>query len=248
NLANTLQKAILMFPPLKAGGTVLPLSQHRRLPSLKEMDSAINVLTALTLLTAFVAVSMVLFGKTNTTALGIPGDLYQLTLPLGIILFILCIGTLFFFRKSHRPETPIAEIAEEERYYASRKTARIWLDLVLAGVAILLTAESMVKCMELFSHLTHLPFVLTGILAGLIGCFGEMLVVHNFSINPKGRIGDAIVGVSMDNIVTTLGAAIVAIMGGIFLGSNALILIFVIILAANTILIGQISTLKNSLK
>ena len=51
----------------------------------------------------------------------------------------------------------------------------------------------------------------------------------------------------MDNIVTTLGASIVAIMGGIFLGSSALILIFVIILASNTILISQISRMKNSI-
>jgi len=73
------------------------------------------------------------------------------------------------------------------------------------------------------------------------------LVVHNFSVNPKGRIGDAIVGVAMDNIVTTLGAAIVAIMGGIFLGSSSLILIFIIILAANTVLLEQIAKLKNDL-
>jgi len=52
----------------------------------------------------------------------------------------------------------------------------------------------------------------------------------------------------MDNIVTTMGAAIVAIMGGIFLGSNSLILIFVIILTTNTLLIEQISKLKNSLQ
>jgi len=96
--------------------------------------------------------------------------------------------------------------------------------------------------------LTHLSFVLTGILAGVIGCFGEMLVVHNFSVNPKGRIGDAVVGVAMDNIVTTLGASIVAVMGGIFLGGNSLIVIFVLILAGNTVLIQQISKLKNAIK
>jgi len=67
----------------------------------------------------------------------------------------------------------------------------------------------------------------------------------NFTVNPKGRIGDALVGVAMDNIVTTMGASIVAVMGGIFLGGNALILIFVIILALNSVLIWQISKLKN---
>jgi hypothetical protein len=50
---------------------------------------------------------------------------------------------------------------------------------------------------------------------------------------------------AMDNIVTTMGASIVAIMGGIFLGGNALILIFVLILTLNTTLIWQIAKLKN---
>jgi len=47
--------------------------------------------------------------------------------------------------------------------------------------------------------------------------------------------------------VITMGAAIVAIMGGIFLGGNSLIIIFVVILASNTVLVQQISRLKNSL-
>lgn len=68
-----------------------------------------------------------------------------------------------------------------------------------------------------------------------------------FASSSPWRSG-AVVGVAMDNIVTTLGAAIVAMIGGIFLGSNALILIFVIILAANTLLIEQISRLKNNLR
>ena len=247
NLANLKRKAILMFPPFKAGGSLKPLEEHNIKPSVNEMDGAIRILTALTMLTAFVAVSMVLFGQVKGQG-EIAGDLYQLILPVGIVLFILCVGVLYYFRKSHRPESPVEEVAEEEQYYDKYGSWRIWLDLVLSGIAILFAAESMVKTMETFSHLTHIPFVVTGIMAGLIGCFGEMVVVHNFSIHPKGRIGDAIVGVAMDNIVTTLGAAIVAIMGGIFLGSNSLILIFIIILTANTLLIEQISKFKNYLQ
>jgi len=72
-----------------------------------------------------------------------------------------------------------------------------------------------------------------------------MLVIHNYTVNPKGRIGDALIGVGMDNIVTTAGAAIVAIMGGIFLGGSSLIVIFVLILGMNTVLIGQVSQMKN---
>lgn len=248
NLANAKHRAVLMFPFFKAGGSLIPVREHSTMPSIKEMDSAIRILAALTMLTAFTALSMVLFGQVKNVDTGVEGDLYQLIVPVGIVLFFLCVGILYYFRGSHHPDSPVKEIATEEKHYNKYKTWKIWLDLILAGVAILFTAESMVRTMETFSELTHIPFVVTGIMAGLIGCLGEILVVHNFSIHPRGRIGDAIVGVAMDNIVTVLGASIVAIMGGIFLGGNSLIMIFIIILAANTLLVEQISRFKNSIK
>lgn len=247
NLADARRKAVLMFPPFVSGGRLLPLAEHRVRPSLREIDGAIRILTALTMLTAFAAVGMVLFGKVSGEIGGISGDLYQLSRPVGVVLFVLAVVVLYRFRKSHRVASPDPEIRAEERYYTGQGTGRIWLDLTLSGIAILFAAESMVSAMEVFVHLTHTPFVVAGVMAGLIGCFGEMIVIHNFSVHAKGRIGDAIAGVAMDNIVTTLGASIVAMIGGIFLGSNALILIFVIILAANTALIDQISRLKNIL-
>ncbi len=247
NVANVLRKEVRMVPGLNICGTLKPIERHSVKPSIKEMDGAIRILTALTMLTALTVISMVACGHVRGVEEKIAGDLYQLIPVIGMGLAVLCAGILYYFRKNHHPKSPIEEIIQEERYYAKQPTLRIWTDLALSGIAILFAAESMVKTMEVFSHLTHIPFVVTGIMAGLIGCFGEMMVVHNFSVNPKGRIGDAIVGVAMDNIVTTLGAAIVAIMGGIFLGGKALILIFIIILAANTLLIEQISKLKNSL-
>lgn len=248
NLANRREKSVMMFPHLKFGGTVKPMSEHKSKPSATEIDSTVSILTALTLLTGFVAVSMVFFGHVEKGAdLPISGDLYQLIQPVGVVLFILCVSVLYIFRKNRRPESPDMEISTEEKYYAKHSTRRIWLDLLLSAVAILLTAESMVTSLEVFANMTHTPFVVVGILAGIIGCFGEMLVVHNFSIHPNGRINDAISGVAMDNIVTTLGASIVAIMGGIFLGGNALILIFIIVLASNTLLIQQIVKLRNRL-
>lgn len=248
NLANAKDKAVAMFPKLGFGGNLKPLREHTAKPSPREIDNAIQILTALTVLTAFVAVSMVLFGQVpESETLGQHGDLYQLIRPVGIVLFILCALVLYHFRKSERPESLDREIVKAERYYEKRSTGRIWFDLLLSGIAILLTAESMVRAIEVFSEITGTPFVITGILAGLVGCFGEMMVVHNFSVNPTGRISDAIGGVAMDNIVTTLGASIVAIMGGIFLGGNALILIFIIILASNTVLISEITRLRNRL-
>ncbi len=247
NLANTRHTALFMFPFFKKGGVLKPFEGHEIIPSTEEMDGAVRILTVLTILTAFVAISMVMFGQVKSGKGEVLGDLYQLVFPAGIVLLFLCIGILYYFRNNQRPDSPVPEIIEEERYYATQKTWRIWFDLALSGVAILFAAESMVRAMEVFSHLAHIPFVVTGIIAGIIGCFGEMIVVHNFSVHPKGRIGDAIVGVAMDNIVTTMGAAIVAILGGIFLGGNSLILIFIIILAANTVLIQQISRLRNGI-
>ncbi len=110
NLANLKHKAVLMFPPFKACGSLKPIEEHDTKPSIREVDGAIRVLTALTLLTAFVAISMVLFGQVKGAGGKILGDLYQLILPAGIALFLLCAGILFYFRKSHRPESPIKEI------------------------------------------------------------------------------------------------------------------------------------------
>jgi len=244
NLANKKGSGVLMFPYIKKLGTVTPLSEHKIKPSLKEFDTSIDILNVLTVLTSAVAICMVLFGKIANTPAGIQGDLYQLIKPVGVVILILCVWAIYYFRKSEKEETRLSE-EEEENYYNKKSIPVILVHLLFAGVAILFAAETMVNAVKVFSDLTGLPFVMTGVFAGIIGCLGEMIVIHNFSVHPKGRLGDAIVGVSMDNIVTTMGAAIVAIMGGIFLGGNALILIFVIILTLNTMLIWQISKLKN---
>jgi len=152
---------------------------------------------------------------------------------------------MYYFRKTKRGNILIEEIEKEEKYYSKKPVYITLIALVASGIAILFAAESMVFSIETICSITGIPFVVAGVLAGIIGCMGEMIVVHNFTINPKGRIGDALVGVAMDNIVTTMGASIVALMGGIFLGGNALILIFVIILALNAILLWQILKLKN---
>jgi hypothetical protein len=247
NLADRRGRAVPMLPGVARFGALRPMTAHARRPHVREIDAAASILATLTLLTAFAAVSMVLFGRVAIDGVHVTGDLYQLTPAVGGVLFVLCVGVLYAFRKSHRPAPAVPELAEGASYYRSRATARLWADLLLAGVAILVGAEAMVQAMDMLSTLAHLPFVLTGVIAGVIGCFGEMLIVHNFSVNPNGRIGDAVTGVAMDNIVTTLGAALVAILGGIFLGGDSLILIFVIILAGNTLLIREIALLKNGL-
>lgn len=243
NLANVKNKTVAMFPVIKAGGLVRPMAEHQNKPVLSEIETSIDVSTALTVLTAMVALGMVLFGKIENPPLEIKGDLYQLSKPVGAVILVLSVFVLYIFRHIKKE----SELEGEENHYSRKSDATIWLHLLFAGAVILLAAESMVRAIVAFSEITGLPFVVAGILAGVIGCLGEMLVIHNFTVHPTGRLGDAVVGVAMDNIVTIIGAAIVAVMGGIFLGGNALIIIFVVILTLNTILIWQISRLKNYL-
>lgn len=245
NLANKINKNILMFPGTKIFGTVIPMKDHQTKPSLEEIDASVDILNTLTLLTAIVAICMVIFGQVQNPPENLNGDLYQLIKPIGYVILVLCISVMFYFRKTKRKHILGQVVEKEEKYYEKKSTFLILSTLFVSGIAILFTAESMVKSVENFCEITGTPFVVAGVLAGIIGCIGEMIVVHNFTVNPKGRIGDALVGVAMDNIVTTMGASIVAVMGGIFLGGNALILIFVIILALNSVLIWQISKLKN---
>ncbi len=248
NLADTKQKVTMMFPGIPAGGTLKPINSHKVIPTIGEVSTAESLLTTLTVLTAFVAICMVIFGKVDSTINPTTGDLYQLLAPVGFVVFLIAIASLWFFRKNMRDtERHTDKIDIEERFYAKQPTYVSLIALAIAGVAILFAAESMVKTIEIFCTATGIPFVIAGVLAGIIGCLGEMLVVHNFSISPKGRIGDAIVGVAMDNIVTILGASIVSIMGGIFLGGNALILIFIIILSLNMVLLWQISKLQRTI-
>ncbi|MCX6722817.1 MAG: hypothetical protein NT094_01970, partial [Candidatus Staskawiczbacteria bacterium] len=245
NVANKKGSSVAMLPGVKAMGKVIPMGDHKRKPSLREIDTSLDILNVLTVLTAFVVISMVIFGQVNNPPVNISGDLYQLIRPVGFVVLFLCIFVMFYFRNTKRDNVLVEELEKEEKYFEKKSTFVILFYLIISGVAILFAAESMVKAVEVFCSITGTPFVVAGVLAGVIGCIGEMIVVHNFTVNPKGRIGDALVGVAMDNIVTTMGAAIVAVMGGIFLGGNSLILIFVIILTLNSILIWQISRLKN---
>ena len=245
NVSNDKGRNVAMLPGIKQMGTVTPMDSHIRKPSLKEIDVSLDILNVLTVLTSVVVISMVIFGQVKNPPSNVSGDLYQLVRPVGIVILILCIFAMYYFRNTKRDKILGEEIEQEERYFIKKPTIVILFYLIVSGVAILFAAESMVKAVQSFCEITGTPFVVAGVLAGVIGCIGEMVVVHNFTVNPKGRIGDALVGVAMDNIVTTMGACIVAVMGGIFLGGNSLILIFVIILMLNAILMWQISKLKN---
>jgi len=245
NLANKKNQKILMFPFIKKGGTIIPMAEHLEKPSLEELDNAMDVFSILTILTAIVATTMVLFGQIKNPPLNISGDLYQLVRPAGLVILVLCALTMYYFRKAKKENLVVRDSLEES--YQNQPNFIIFINLLFCGMAILLAAEVMVNAIQVFCNITGMPFIVAGVLAGIIGCLGEMIVIHNFTVNPAGRIGDAVVGVGMDNIITTLGASIVAVMGGIFLGGNALILIFVVILTLNSILLWQVSKLKNYL-
>lgn len=245
NIANVTKKITPMLPFTKLAGELTPMHRHLHLPSFKEFNTANRVLISLTLITTLVAVSMVLFGKVASPPGDFRGDLYQLTGPVAYFILALSVIVLLIFRKTERVGSDTSVITAEENQFRHNSIFILWFALLCAGIAILLAAGSMVEAIEVISHIFKIPYVISGTLAGIIGCLGEMLVVHRFSINPNGRIGDAIVGVAMDNIITVTGASVVAIMGGIFLGGSSLIIIFVLILCLNSILIWQIGDLKN---
>ena len=239
NKADMIGKKILMFPFIVQGGMLSPLKLHRRKPSLLEIDTATRLLTILTVLTSFVALAMVAFGQVSFT-------LYQLVRPAGIILFLSTAFVLYYYRSSVAHNAEADEAAATSPLPTNSSTLTT-ISLIVAGVTIAITAESMIHSLELIGELTHIPYVVMGTLAGIVGCLGEMLVIHNYSIHSNGRLGDALIGVAMDNIVTILGASLVAIMGGIFLGGTSLITLFVVILTLNTILIDQVSRLKTTI-
>lgn len=239
NRSDKLNKNILMFPYIEKLGILKPLAKHGRKPHIGEIDIAIRLLTILSILTATVALAMVAFGRVTPT-------LYQLIRPAGIILLMVTIWVIYSFRQKsgHIAE---AEEAESESGLSSLPLNFTWIALIVAGITIAFSAESMVKALEIGSDIAGIPYVISGAMAGIIGCLGEMIVIHNYSIHQNGRLGDAIVGVAMDNIVTIMGASIVAIIGGIFLGGTSLIVLFILILTLNSVLIEQISILKTTL-
>lgn len=246
NLADKLKKNVLMFPGIKSGGLLRPLNLHKIKPMSAEINAAMEILVYLSFLTLLVAIGMVLFGGVHGGPIDelFDGDLYQLNKPIAVIVFIISVAIIYIFRKAHAKD----EKEGKENYYFDKQTIRIWLDLLISGFIILLAAESLVESVAKFSELTHVPYVLTGIATALVGCLGEMIVIHNFSVNPKGRLADALTGVAMDNVVTIIGACIIAIMGGIFLGSDALIIIFILIMFSKILLMHEVAELKDNLK
>ena len=238
NRSDTLGRPLLMFPGLGQLGTVRPLAGHRRLPRQGELDTAIRVLTTLSILTAAVALCMVLFGHVGN-------NLYTLIRPAGGLLLAAAVYTLYHFRQGE--SSPEASEAGRLTPLAHLSSFWLWLSLAVAGTSIAFSAEAMVRALDYGASLIMLPPTVAGTLAGVIGCLGEILVVHNYTIHQNGRIADAVVGVAMDNIVTISGAAVVAILGGIYLGTSALIILFLVILALNTLLVSEISTMKTTL-
>ena len=245
NCANHAGQKVKMF--IYFGKDVTPMSHHSAIPRLTELDNANKLLTGLSILTFATSILMVGFGAHTNPSLDAAykamngGDLYQLS-PISGLLLILAAGyTIYRFRHNTSEESEV----NEHNPFASQSIIITVFALLISGVFIYLTASSMVQAVEHITHLTKFPLVLAGALSGLIGCLGEMVVVHNFTTNPKGKIGDSLVGIAMDNIITLMGASIVAILGGVFLGGADLIVIFCGVLFLNTVLLLQISTLKN---
>ena len=165
NQANSKRANVKMFP-LIGGGIVQPLEKHHIKPKVIEINTAIAVLTALTALTTIVVLAMVFFGRITPPA-GITGDLYQLKWYIGVIMVALIGFTLYKFRKNYGSHQD-----DETNAFFKFKAIEMWLVLIVAGVIILFTAESMVEAVVVFSEITHIPAVISGLIVGIIGCLG----------------------------------------------------------------------------
>jgi len=150
------------------------MSQHQNLPKVKELDAAMSVLSGLSVLTAVVAISMVVFGKVAEVPQGMTGDLYRLVRPMGGVILGLCGGLVWYFRKSERGKNAVEKIAQEEKYYHRQPAVVMWGHLMVAGIAILLVAESMIRAVQVVAEISGIPLVVVGVLTGIIGCMEKL--------------------------------------------------------------------------
>jgi hypothetical protein len=238
NIANKKHKDI-RFIPLLGKTYIKPMDEHECRPNLIEVNTSIRVIASLSVLTALIAILMVMFGKSPSPT-GFSGELYGLKPLIGLAVMAIAVTILIKFSKNYSEEFGL-----KDNFFQKFPTFSIWFLLFICAGSIFLTAETMVEAVSHACILFGIPVVIGGTLAGIIGCLAEMIVVYKFTVNPMGRIGDAVVGVAMDNIITIIGASIVAIIGGIFLGGSSLIIIFMLILTVNMLLVWQVSELKD---
>lgn len=244
NQADRKHKRLALIPGMPRYGEVKPIHEHEVVPAVAEVDEAEDIINAVSALTVCIAILMVLFGQVRHNG---DGALYRLIQPIGVVMMILCLWIFLHFRKSKRASRAINKKKHHTITRSPNYIAILLFDLFVVVVSVIFAAKSMVEAAHELGVITHMPFILVGTLSGIIGCLSEMLVVHHYTVNPTGRIGDALVAVGMDNVVTILGAMVVAVIGGIFLGGRELILIFMAIMMSNTLLIWQMSKFKNTL-
>ncbi len=238
NRANKKHQEI-KFLPIFGKATLKPMDDHECRPNLIEVNTSIRIIASLSVLTAMIAILMVLFGRSVAPA-GFTGELYGLKPLIGLAVLLIAAAILVRFSKNYSED-----FGMHDNYFEKFPTAVIWVFLAICAGSIFMTAETMVEAVNHACILFQIPVVIGGTVAGIIGCLAEMIVVYKFTVNPMGRIGDAVVGVAMDNIITIIGACIVATLGGIFLGGSSLIVIFMLILTVNMLLVWQVSELKD---
>jgi len=240
NTADRLGRHVLMIPGWKNTGVLTPMSVKHRKPSKAEIDAGISLLTALSVVTALCALSLVIAGKNTGASVELSVDIYRLGRWPAVIILVLCAYLLFAFRKAHGPS--LSQTDSERVKIANWK---VWLSLLAGGCVLVFSAQAVIAAILESATRASIPVTVAGSVAALIGCLGEMAVIHDFSVHPHGNVMDAVTGVAMDNFVTLIGACSIALLGGIYLGGAEAILIFVCILMANTLLIFQTSRLGN---
>ncbi len=240
--SNRLKREVLMFPPIKKWGKLTPLSQQELRPSLKEISSSLTLLLILSAITAFVAISVVFSGTIENSSELFQQDIYKFNKGMALFILMACLFFIYEFRKAQLRGNGKDKIDQEG---TGSSMFRNWFSLLVATVILFVSAYMVIEAITRISELTNIPIEVLGMATALVGCLGEMIVIYDFSVHQSGTIIDAITGVTMDNFLTIIGTCFIALIGGIYLGSSAAIIIFIFIMLANTVLIVQTAKLRD---
>ncbi len=240
--SDRVKREVLMFPLIKKWGRLTPLSQQELKPTLREISSSLTLLLILSAITALVAISVVFSGIIESSPELFQQDIYKFDKGMALFILMACLFLIYEFRKAQSSSNVKEKTNLED---TGNSVIRNWFFLLVATFILFISAYMVIEAITRISELTNIPIEVLGMATALVGCLGEMTVIYDFSIHQSGTIIDAITGVTMDNFFTIVGTCLIALIGGIYLGSSTAIIIFICIMLANTVLIVQTAKLKD---
>lgn len=243
NVANRKGKIISVVPLTGIAGLIKPIKLHKTNPKMEDFDNIMQIIGYFSFIVSLVTLGIIGFGKIIRISLttGFYEILLQLSKPFGIVILLVCLGIILKYNKNK----PKKEIYDVDNIYGTLPTSRMLMDLSISIVIITFAAEAIVRSISLFAQLTHTSYLIMGLITAFIACIGEISKIHNHTINPSGKIPESLVNIFINNIVAIMVVSFVTVLGGLFRGNITSLIIFMLILLANTLLTQQVHNLKN---